>query len=84
MLKLSDWSLGRVLLLSAVWLLITLALICWQAYRQFAALQNEAQKSGVFAIAFSIPGVAVLLLGPPLVLVLLWCVTHRVGRSPTP
>jgi hypothetical protein len=84
MLKLSDWSLRRVLLLSTVWFLIALSFTCWQVYRQFASLQDEAENSGVFAVAFSIPVVGLLLLGPPLLLVLVWCIIHRVVKSSSP
>jgi hypothetical protein len=73
-MSLAKWSASRVLLLGITWVFAALVFSIW---RVFAMLPNAG---GVAAVSTGLVSGALLILGPPLLLVLAWLAARRSTR----
>lgn len=69
-----EWPPKRLILLSAGWIFAVLALLAFLLFRMVSAAETGG---GTGAVSLGILEFATLLLGPPLLLWLLWLVLRR-------
>jgi len=80
MLDVQRWSFARVALVSALWVVLNIALIAAAIYIWFRWQTRGTGSGGIGAVSFGVePLLAVLyLFGPPIVLTVIWFVVrHR-------
>jgi hypothetical protein len=81
MLDLRNWSFARVLLASAVWILLNVGLAAAYLaylYTQFRRQSQSSGSGGIGAVSFGIGPFAVLVpFGPPIVLTVIWLFLRR-------
>ena len=75
-----NWSLLRVLSLSVSWMLTVLLVAAVRSGVQSRALERQDASGREYYVAARIPGGRWLLLGPPLLLLLLW-LWSRISRT---
>jgi hypothetical protein len=74
---LQSWSLARVLLLSGAWILLCLvAAVAWLAVRLGIFSAASAGSGGIGAVSIGINVLLAILVGPPIMLIVLWLVAR--------
>ena len=82
MSALQHWSLGRVLLVSSVWIFVSLAApVVWLEFQM--QIMAASGSGGIFASAGYVDIYGVTVLGPPAVLIVAWLLARR-RRPPKP
>ena len=84
MLNISEWSFARVLMASVAWLILVVG---WQVlqfyflFRRMRVESGETGSGGIGAVSVGLFGVAAVLFGPPIVLLLVWGVLRYLHRT---
>ena len=79
MLDLGSWSFGRVVLASLLWWTLDIVLLAAYVYFKFRSQWHSTGSGGIGAVAGVISVIVALavLLGPPIVLTVVWWVLRR-------
>ena len=84
MLNLSEWSLPRVSMIAVGWIILVVGWQVLQFYLLFRRMRVESGETGsggIGAVSVGLFGVAAVLFGPPIVLLLVWGVLRYLHRT---
>jgi hypothetical protein len=76
---LADWSLGRIVLLAAAWVLLCIVGVAASLVLQFRGAYQESGSGGIGAVSFGIN--ALVLFGPPVILMVVWLIARWTRAS---
>ena len=79
MVNLSEWSFARVLLVSVAWIILVVGWQILQIYLLFRRMRSES--NGIGAVSFGISGPVSILIGPPVLLLVVWLVLSYLRRT---
>jgi len=82
--NLGEWSFARVFIVSVAWVFLIAGWQVLQFYLLFHRMRAESAgtgSGGIGAVSVGLFGVVVALLGPPILLVVVWLVLRYVHRT---
>jgi hypothetical protein len=76
-MSIREWSLGRVLLVSVLWILAILLLVGWRAFSAIRGVSEHGGVVGFSAGPLGLLSLGVVMLVPPLLLLIAWAVQRH-------
>ena len=84
MLNVSEWSFARVLIVSIAWMILVVGWQVLQFYLIFRRMRADSSvtgSGGIGAVSVGLFGVVSVVLGPPILLLVVWLVLRYAQRT---